>query len=180
MDVLSCMTGVTRFLQYPSDFSTTHELPTIAGKPTLINYDKTEDDEELLNPAFWEQFDYALMEEPGKAIGKWDLVGVVYAYAGIEALRPIDESSVPNVERVYAANNSTKEGGEEVAFHSEDVKGTRSLGDIKARLVFDEMNRFRIVSLLRDTVRLITGGWWIGPRMEPAIRILKRVKTPVP
>ena len=194
MDVLSCMTGVTRFIQYSSDVSSADELPTIAGRPTLIKYDKTEDDEQLLNPAFWEQFDYALMEEPGKAIGKWEVVGVVYAYAGLEILRPGDRSSVSNVERLYAANNSTKEaGGEEVVFDSEDVKEamdkradvgvagkeSRSLADIKARLVFGEINRFRIVGLLRDTVRLVTGGWWVGPRMEPAIRILKRVKSPV-
>jgi len=28
----------------------------------------------------------------------------------------------------------------------------------------------------RNTVRSVTGGWWVGPRMVPRIRILKRVK----
>ena len=28
----------------------------------------------------------------------------------------------------------------------------------------------------RAAVRRLTGGWWVGPRMEPRIRILKRVK----
>jgi len=34
--------------------------------------------------------------------------------------------------------------------------------------------------LVRDAVRGVTGGWWIGPRMEPKVRILKRVKEPLP
>lgn len=32
------------------------------------------------------------------------------------------------------------------------------------------------VAALRDRVREITGGWWVGPRLAPKIRILKRVK----
>jgi len=32
------------------------------------------------------------------------------------------------------------------------------------------------LAALRARVRRLTGGWWIGPRMEPRIRILKRVK----
>jgi len=31
-----------------------------------------------------------------------------------------------------------------------------------------------LVSRIREKVRGVTGGWWIGPRMEPRIRILKR------
>lgn len=64
MDVLSCMTGVTRFQQRPELAPYVH-----------LTYDKTENDIQLLEPEFWAQFDYALMEEPGKAIGKWETVG---------------------------------------------------------------------------------------------------------
>lgn len=32
------------------------------------------------------------------------------------------------------------------------------------------------VAALRDRVRKATGGWWVGPRLAPKIRILKRVK----
>lgn len=33
-----------------------------------------------------------------------------------------------------------------------------------------------IVATVRDQVRSVTGGWWIGPRMAPKIHILRRVK----
>jgi alpha-1,6-mannosyltransferase len=183
MDVLSCMTGVTRFQQLPS--------PSILnGRATLLNYDKIENHTTLLDPAFWAQIDYALMEEPGKAIGKWEVVDTIYAYSGIEFLRPGDGSSFSeNMESVYAANNITVEhDGKEEAPGSEEVKDAvgggeeerRSMEDLKARLLLEEMGRFGTFNLLRDGVRAVTGGWWVGPRMEPRIRVLKRVEDDVP
>ncbi|TVY33942.1 Dol-P-Man:Man(7)GlcNAc(2)-PP-Dol alpha-1,6-mannosyltransferase, partial [Lachnellula subtilissima] len=117
MDVLSCMTGVTRFQQLPSPY-------TLNGKHTFIYYDKTENGTTLLDPGFWAQMDYALMEEPGKVIGKWEVLDTVYAYTGIEILRPGDGSSFSeNMERVYAANNITVEhDGKVEAPGSEEVK----------------------------------------------------------
>jgi alpha-1,6-mannosyltransferase len=38
------------------------------------------------------------------------------------------------------------------------------------------VQRGRVVATLRDTVRKFTGGWWVGPRMEPRIHILRRVR----
>lgn len=32
------------------------------------------------------------------------------------------------------------------------------------------------VAFVRELVRRVTGGWWVGPRMEPRIRILRKVK----
>ncbi|KAI9053658.1 hypothetical protein LZ554_002612 [Drepanopeziza brunnea f. sp. 'monogermtubi'] len=185
MDVLSCMTGVTRF-QQRSDIDHVH-----------LTYDKTENDTQLLEPGFWASFDYALMEEPGKAIGKWEVVGTVFAYAGIEFLKPGDGSSFgESLERVYAANNLTRAEGDEVmsseevieevnshkgeaekvGWDEEKAREIRELEDLKARLMLEEMGRFGTFKLVRDAVRLVTGGYWIGPRMEPRIRILKRVK----
>ncbi|KAF8853338.1 glycosyltransferase family 22 protein [Acephala macrosclerotiorum] len=190
MDVLSCMTGVTRFLQLPSGTE-------LNGKKVNITYDKTEDEETVLKPEFWEQFDYALMEEPGKAIGKWDVVGTVFAYAGIEFLRPGDGSSFSeNLERVYAANNLTKSDGEvlegkdvekgmeesgegKALWDEEKEKEKREIADLKARLLMEEIGRFGTFRLVRDMVRVVTRGYWVGPRMEPRIRILKRVKDEV-
>jgi len=190
MDVLSCMTGITLFQQ-------TSEL-----SPTLhLTYDKTEDSPDLLDPAFWEKFDYALMEEPGKAIGKWEVVRTVFAYAGIEILRPGDGSSFSeNLEKIYAANNLTKHSGQgedegdvlssedvqegvevlegepdKVQWNEEKEREKREIGDLKARLMLEEMGRFGTFRLVRDAVRVVTGGYWAGPRMEPSIRILKRV-----
>ena len=200
MDVLSCMTGVTRFQEIPSSHAElseiSHSSPEIRGVRTDIVYDKEENEEKLLRPEFWEQFDYALMEVPGKAIGKWEVVDTIYAYSGMEFLRPGQGlSSGEHMENIYAANNVTK--GEGVV-DSKDVKeavedgvdlesGTSTrfveggiLGDATARLLHGDMSRYEIYRLVKDTVRSVTGGYWIGPRMEPAIRILKRVKDPSP
>ena len=138
------------------------------------------------------------MEAPEQAIGKWEVVGTVFAYAGLELLRPGDGSSFgENLERVYEANQVTKMvDGEEKAPESSDVvheleegnPGARSSDDeerrakedLKAKLLLEEMAKFGTFNLVRDAVRGVTGGWWIGPRMEPRIRILKRVKEPFP
>ncbi|KAI6711807.1 alg9-like mannosyltransferase [Diplocarpon mali] len=186
MDVLSCMTGVTRFQQRPDHSPSVH-----------LTYDKTEDDSQLLEPEFWARFDYALMEEPDQAIGRWEVVRTVFAYAGIEFLRPGDgSSSGESPERGHAANHLTQAGGGE-GTSSADVadEAERAVGDVEkaardeesageirawedatARLSLDEMGRSGTFGRVRDAVRVLTGGYWIGPRMEPRIRILRRVK----
>ena len=94
VDVLSCMTGITRFLQRPQIaipfYNNTSNTITKLAIP--VKYDKTEDPETVLHPSFWLQFDYALMEEPGKAIGKWEVVRTIYGFAGYnELVRPGEE-----------------------------------------------------------------------------------------
>ncbi|KAJ8071575.1 hypothetical protein OCU04_001898 [Sclerotinia nivalis] len=184
MDVLSCMTGITRFQQYPS-----LPLRFPHNQNVTLNYDKTEDSPELGEAAFWMKFDYALMEEPGLAIGKWVVLDTVFAYAGVEVLRPGDGSSFSErLEGVYRANNiSVGEEGE--APNSEEVRKIEEQGvgtlegskegngfiDLKTKLMFEEMNKFGTYNLLRDAGRLVTGGWWIGPKMEGRIRILRRI-----
>jgi len=138
------------------------------------------------------------MSAPEHAIGKWEVVDTVYAYAGIEILRPGDESSFrESLENVYAANNVTEgEEGEERVRRSEDIrdavghldktrgkvernddgKGKEEKENLELKVLFKEVERFGTWKLVRDMVRSVTGGWWVGPRMEPAIRILRRVK----
>lgn len=184
MDVLSCMTGITRFQQYPS-----LPLRFPQAQNVTLNYDKTEDSPKLGEAAFWMKFDYALMEEPGLAIGKWEVLDTVFAYAGIEVLRPGDGSSFSErLEEAYRANNVTV-GDEAKASSGEDVGRIEEEGvdkaegntegkgflDLKTKLMFEEMNNFGTYNLLRDAGRLVTGGWWIGPRMEGKIRILRRI-----
>ena len=193
MDVLSCMTGVTRFQEIPTMLAEAKELPIIDGVPTHIVFNKEENEEKLLEPAFWEKFDYALMEVPGKAIGKWEIVDTIYAYAGIELLRPGQGDDF--AERVYAANQLMKDGG---VMDSGDVKDAaekpvdlesgskdsgldsrvKALGDLKTALISRNLNRYGVYKLVKNTVRSLTGGYWLGPRMEPAIRVLKRIKEP--
>lgn len=35
-------------------------------------------------------------------------------------------------------------------------------------------SKFETWRAIRDAVRKVTGGWWLGPRMEPELRILRR------
>ena len=71
LDNLACQTGVTRFQQV---------------HPTWL-YDKTEDPDTLLNPIFWQQFDYVLAETPARVIGSWQTLASVDGFAGV-TLRP--------------------------------------------------------------------------------------------
>lgn len=198
MDVLSCMTGISRFQQYPTvglngNGSVDLDLaPRIAGIPTLITYDKTEESDELLNPLWWNTFDFALMEDPGMAIGLWETIGVVHAYAGLELLRPGQESAVSTADTIYDANNLTTEDNETLDSQGvqekvEELKRTKtmrkglpSLNELKETLLSRNLSRYEIYKLIKDVTRSATGGWWFGPRMEPKINILKRVYDPLP
>lgn len=138
-DVLSCMTGVTLFGQHP--YPPNEVRPS--SEAVSFHFDKTERPSTLQNPAFWNKFDYVLVEDPNKAIGPWETVGVVQGFAGVELLRPEAPEPNDNVER-----------GE---------------GPV--------LGRGALVQQVRERVRRLTGGWWIGPRMEPQIRILKRQRA---
>jgi alpha-1,6-mannosyltransferase len=74
LDNLACQTGVTRFLQTQSTWT----------------YDKTEAKDSLLDPVFWQQFDYVLTEDPKRVIGSWQVVDTIQGFAGV-TLRPNDE-----------------------------------------------------------------------------------------
>lgn len=122
MDTLACMTGVTRFLEKPPPV-----LSSVDDAAFWI-YDKTEDEWRLLEPLFWEGFDYALAEKPERIIGRWEVLETVDGFAGVSVLRP----------------------GEE---------GDNVLGGTW------------VEAWVR---RYITKGWWVGMKMEPRIRILRK------
>ena len=71
---LACQSGVTRFLQ---------------TQPTWL-YDKTEDKDQLLNPLFWQKFDYVLAEDPKRVIGSWKTLDTIHGFAGI-SIRPEED-----------------------------------------------------------------------------------------
>ena len=147
LDNLACQTGVTRFLEMPPP-------RTLVGAArrleTLWVYDKTEDEERLLNPVFWQRFDYVLAERPEKAIGKWEVVDTVYGFGGVGLVRP-----------------GERYGGEE---------GDVELGE--ARAAKDAVSLSRVYDLWavleRFARKRLTRGWWVRLRMESKIRILKR------
>lgn len=157
-DVLSCMTGVTRFgVAGSSNVPTRHHFAhdndnnadvviaghsdsSASGAPAAwLTMDKTEDAAMLADGSFWLRFDYLLMEDE-KAVtgGQWDTVAVVEGLAGIEMLKPGAEPEVC------------------------ELQGVQRVG------------RAAQVAALRDRMRKLTGGWWVGPKLRPNIRIMKR------
>lgn len=71
LDNLACQTGVTRFLQTQSSWT----------------YDKTEDINKLSTAAFWQQFDYVVVEDYNLVIGNWQVKGSIASFDGV-TLRP--------------------------------------------------------------------------------------------
>ncbi len=154
-DVLTCMTGLTLFGNNPSGLPLAYAIPaTDSGVtlddnvPTLLLIDKTEKAKSLGSPFFWSHFDYALEENPALPLGDWHVMGVVY---GFDFLRPGDADTVP-------ANQEKK------ILDSADGGEDNILGLGASVLSF------------RRQFREYTGGWWVGPRMAPRIRIMKQIR----
>lgn len=145
------MTGITRFLQLPPPPAAVLEGAAPAGPRVAAGagelfwvYDKTEDEDKLLDPVFWERFDYALAERPERVIGRWEVVDTVEAFAGFRVVRP----------------GERKEGDNG---NWESVRrGAWGEGMVEA---WGLVERFG---------RKATGGWWVEVRMEPRVRVLKK------
>jgi alpha-1,6-mannosyltransferase len=144
---------VTRFLEIPSPQSLLFS-PNDKSE-TLWIYDKTEDQTELLSPAFWERFDYVLAEQPEKVIGKWEVVDTIEAFAGIKILRPGMEDLIENA--MDACVGKEVGAGEGMA---------KRLGTVTVHGYREFENLMR---------RYVTKGCWVGIKVEPRIRILKKV-----
>jgi alpha-1,6-mannosyltransferase len=137
LDTMTCMTGVTRFMQLPSQ--------------KLLRYDKTDDQQKLMYPAFWEKFDYVLAERPEKVIGAWEIVDQVDGYAGIRILHPGESSS--------------REMGSRKPREPTAARGGNG----------QQFNLMSLWASLEGFARSkITRGWWIEIKMEPKIKILKK------
>ena len=177
MDILSCMTGVTRFLQQPSALET--------GKTSytgpIWQYDKTEDEETLLRPEFWLPFDYALAEEPERVIGKWEIVGVANGYSGIQLVKPqkiIDHVGSTSMERILAARNThdLKRGATDLV---QDAQATiQQLADSKWREgLWQQTTEQSLETSLGWIRRHVAGGYGIEVKMQPRINILRQVRS---
>ena len=121
-------------------------------------------------------------------MGEWDVVGTAWAYEGMVVLRPGErgvQSDMEQLAKAYHGNQAVDEehglGREEVKEAVEwlEARGEEEAEDIdwvqvKKRWMEGEKDRFEIWRGLRDFMRLVTGGWYVGPGMEPDIRILRR------
>ena len=134
-DVFTCMTGLTLFTTNP------YGVPYGSKQPNgvTVRFDKTEDEETLKDPEFWNSFDYLLVETgTTPPSGSWETLAVVEGLSGLEILKPRDVDPHDAKVRGHLVGK-----GEEVAW-------------------------------LRHWVRQATGGWWVGPRMVPRIKVLGR------
>ena len=85
LDNLSTQTGITRFMYKPVPSkplitfpgSGDGVMPRIQSGASAWNYDKEENVTALLDPTFWERFDFAIMELPAQAVGSWEVVGTI-------------------------------------------------------------------------------------------------------
>lgn len=130
MDNLACQTGVTRFLEKPDK---------------NWQYDKTEDEATLLNPAFWQRFDYVLAEKPERIIGSWEVLDTIYGYDGVGlSVLGDNENAAPLMS-----------------------PGKRNGGGADA--VLRVYNSIALFARQR-----FTKGKWVAVKMAPKIYILKR------
>ncbi|KAL9102612.1 MAG: hypothetical protein Q9163_002256 [Psora crenata] len=161
MDTLSCMTGVTRFLERPA--------PALEGAERAFwVYDKTEDERKLLDPSFWDGFDYVLAERPDRVVGQWEVLDTIEAFAGIGMVRP-DEG----LEMVHQRSVNNQEFAEMAKglLLQERRWGERD-GERLRRYIAVLWSRMEIAFRTR-----VSQGWWVKIKMEPRVRILKRQKV---
>ncbi|KAI0408859.1 Alg9-like mannosyltransferase family-domain-containing protein [Xylaria palmicola] len=152
-DVLSCMTGVTLFGQNadnPGDRAPAPAGASSSSSSFAFEFDKTEDEPLLASPPFWEKFDYVLAEDPAKPLGPWETVGVVEGFAGYEVLGPGAETTTTTM--------------------------TARAGGLLERGRDRVLGRAALLSRVREAVRARTRGWWVGPRTEPRVYILRRLR----
>ncbi|MCJ1402594.1 dolichyl-P-Man:Man(7)GlcNAc(2)-PP-dolichol alpha-1,6-mannosyltransferase [Xylographa trunciseda] len=151
MDTLSCMTGITRFLQIPPS-----QNSSASNGHTLWLYDKTENETQLLHPGFWEKFDYVLAERPEKAIGGWEILHTIDGLTGVQLVRPGETSRLAtNADSLLTQSHLS----------IDDLwSGLRKIGC---------QSWLKVEDVMRERV---TRGWWVQPKMEPQIRILRSTK----
>ena len=177
-DTLSCMTGITRFLEDESPLS--YHSGSIPNT-SLVRWvhDKTEDPRKLLDPLFWNQFDYVLAQRPELVIGKWEIVDTVDGFAGVAFVRSYLTTTTTSM--------TDEEEGEEdhdKAVQQEEVPQTgadqkkkkepaagRSLPNSFTRSVLDSRWWAKTEFFL---IKNVTRGYWVTIKMEPKVHILKR------
>ncbi|CAG7916059.1 unnamed protein product [Penicillium olsonii] len=122
-------------------------------------YDKTEDEGIKSTSEFWDRFDYLVLETSSDA----NIVN-----SDETRLRRALPSSA--WESVYVVNGFT---GITVLRPGVPAKG------IAERRILESVGGARAVGLferIREYARVLSRGWWVEPRMEPRVQVLKRVR----
>lgn len=123
--------------------------------PPTWRYDKTESETIKASPSFWAQFDYALVESGSEESN---------------LLAPSALDSGPRWESIDAINGFA---GVRILRPGDEARG--SVEGSVVRCVSGERG-VRAWEGIRALVRrVITRGWWVELRMEPRVRIMRRV-----
>lgn len=162
LDNLSTQTGITRFLQHP--------VPTEPGDDLWI-YDKSENATDLLDPFWWEQFDYAIMESPTLAIGSWDVVSAIYGLGRFRVLRLHEKRETDSQQQDEKALGSSGFGIDEIATQMYGFIGKKAA--VAARQLLWEGHGARF---LLGRQWSWTRGWWVDIEWTPKLYILRRQK----
>jgi alpha-1,6-mannosyltransferase len=169
LDNLALQTGVTRFLQMPPPVrdQARSSLSSPAGNisNTRWIYDKSDDPKSLLDPFFWEKFDYVIMEDPGLAIGAWDVVDKIYGLGRLRVLKPDQERGVTNPNEGLAAAIGKIYGVE------------MGIGYCVFKNMVREGYGLSLLSGMRgndDRGWSLTGGWWVDVEWAEKLFVLRR------
>ncbi|KIW92019.1 uncharacterized protein Z519_07001 [Cladophialophora bantiana CBS 173.52] len=182
---LALQTGVTHFLSTPSfTNSSGHGRPVfyLPGSasgdiPALVSpqrtkwvYDKSDNETEFLSPIFWARFDYVVVEDPGRVIGRWDVVDKVPSLGRLQIMPP-------DVGRGMLVLGHTKEESRE------DDGLARLVGEVYGRkmkwmygVVHDLLREGYGLDKVLGKRASWTNGWWVHWGLETRLYILKRVQ----
>ncbi|KXH50843.1 Alg9-like mannosyltransferase, partial [Colletotrichum simmondsii] len=160
-DVLSCMTGVTLFTQNRVG------LPKNPHSRALETSLQQQDSSSSSSPsgttdpilAFDKTEDKSILSDPGF----WSRFD--YVLAEDPASVKGGQWETAGVVQGYAGIEVLKPGSATMSVAGDEETGESNI-----------LGRGLVVKRVRDFVRGMTGGWWVGPRMEPRIRIMKRAK----
>lgn len=167
LDPRACMSGITHFLEKGPP--ALNSKATVDEQDTIWFYDRTEDEEILLQPSFWNQVDYAIVEKPERIPGSWLVLEEVKAFAGVQAVR-LATLDKPDLQQ--------------------DLKSLSVVGQVLIGVVRGIWADKRLEPHLSTALRLgfeqtqkvvesfvtkrLTRGRWVRFKMEPRLRILQR------
>ena len=181
---LALQTGVTRFLSTPPSISgslTGHDRPVFyfagsadGSKPPISSktrtkwqYDKSDNATDFLTPTFWAQFDYVVVEDPGRVIGSWDVVTEILALGKPRVLKP----DVGRGLLVLGARAERRE-------HDGVMRLVEAMYGPKMKRIYAVLHDLVLEGYGTEKVlgrRIsLTAGWWVHWGLETKLYILRR------